>query len=168
MRNAALLFANYSHYQRSTLGLILHVTGMLVGVFGLISLLSRPEFAFNGYMISPAIAALPFITWHYIKIQINLALIMAGYVIVNILLAQQAAHLSTSSWLILSLIIVSVGALVMIAGHRIDQSRAPFLDDAANIMFGPLFALTKTMMALGMFSQLNEDVNLVLDEQSKT
>jgi len=158
MSPVAEKLVEYRKYHQNHKNLITHIFGIPLIVFSIILLLSRPEFYVGNIMLNPAIVAIPFIGYYYAKLQVNLALIMVGYITINSALAVSLDHLPTSLWLYTIAGCFVGGWALQFLGHYFEGKKPAFADDLSNLLIGPLYVVTELLFRADCFKSLEDEI----------
>lgn len=145
--------SNYATYHRDRRNIATHFVGVPMIVVGVQALLSRPGFAADG-LITPAFIATIGTLLFYTRLSPRFALLMAALLLPSLYGANQAAALSTQTWLTISIGLFSVGWVIQFVGHIFEGKKPAFVDDLIGLLIGPLFVVAEIGFALGLAHDL--------------
>ena len=150
MRAAPDLLTQYAEYHRDRRNIISHFIGVPMIVFGVGTLLGRPEFMLGGLALSPAwLVCAAAALWYLTRGLLVLGAVVSLGVGVLVLLGHAVARGTTAAWLGWSFGIFAVGWTIQFVGHWYEGRKPAFTDDLTGLLIGPMFVAAEAMFMLG-------------------
>jgi len=151
--------ANYASYHLDRRNIALHFIGIPMIFFSVILLLSRPIWAPDTWFpLSPAVISAALVSLYYLKLDLFFGLLMTLILVTSIKFAGPIAASGTTEWLSWSLGLFVVGWIFQTIGHLYEGRKPAFLDDIIGLLIGPLFVTAKLVFALGIRSDLHQEI----------
>ncbi|XOV80315.1 MAG: DUF962 domain-containing protein [Aestuariibacter sp.] len=148
----------YAEYHRDSRNIMTHLFGVPIIVFAVILLLSRPQFQWFGLSLSPAMILMPLVMIFYLRLNVFFALVLGALMTGAVLLSQEFAALSTLLWAAIGVGLFVLGWIVQFIGHYYEGKKPAFVDDLTGLLIGPLFVLAEVFFAVGMFKDLQQQI----------
>lgn len=150
MRNSTELMVQYADYHRDRRNIATHFVGIPLIVFAIGVLLARPVFEVAGVALTPvrivwALATL----WYLTRGDLVLGIAVSAVNGALILLAQQVAGGSVTSWLAWGVSTFVIGWVLQFIGHYYEGRKPAFVDDVIGLLVGPMFVTGELLFALG-------------------
>jgi uncharacterized membrane protein YGL010W len=154
--------ADYVEYHRDRWNCAMHVFGILFLFLAAVlplSLWSVP--IFGGQLRVAAIAVVPvLIYWFLLDAALGTAIIGAA-VLLLLAAATIVNHVSIAGVWSISAVLIVIGVVSQIVGHRVFERRQPALvDNPTHLLLGPMFVMAKLFIALGF----RRDLAVILQE----
>jgi uncharacterized membrane protein YGL010W len=143
--------ADYVEYHRDPWNCGMHVFGIVFLFLAAILPLSMWHVSVFGIQTSVAtIAVVPvLIYWLLLDFALGAAILGSAIVLLSAA-AVIVNHVTTAALWSLTAILIVVGVVSQIIGHRVFERRQPALvDNPAHLLLGPMFVMAKLFIALG-------------------
>ena len=153
--------ADYVEYHRDPRNCAMHVFGIVFLFLAAVLPLSLwPITVFGLQTSAAAIAVIPVLMyWFVLDFALGAAILAAAIVLLS-LAAMIASHATTASLWSLTAILIVVGVVSQIIGHRVFERRQPALvDNPTHLLLGPMFVMAKLFIALGF----RRDLALIIE-----
>ena len=153
--------ADYVEYHRDPRNCAMHVFGIVFLFLAAVLPLSLwPITVFGLQTSAAAIAVIPVLMyWFVLDFALGAAILAAAVVLLS-LAAMIAGHATTASLWSLTAILIVVGVVSQIIGHRVFERRQPALvDNPTHLLLGPMFVMAKLFIALGF----RRDLALIIE-----
>ena len=121
-------------------------------------LLSRPQWAWGGLLLSPAWGVVALVSAFYLRLHLGLGAVLAALLVGCALLGQAVASGPTALWLGWGVGLFVVGWVFQFVGHIYEGRKPAFVDDLMGLLQGPMFVLVEAMFALGLLPALRQVV----------
>ncbi len=159
MRTATDLLTQYAAYHRDRRNIVSHFIGVPMIVFAVGVLLTRPQFALGGYMLTPAWIVFAFAAaWYLTRGSITLGLATSAAVGVLMALAHGTTAASVAVWLAWGIGFFVVGWLIQFVGHWYEGRKPAFVDDMVGLLVGPMFVVAEALFMLGWNKRLLHEI----------
>lgn len=158
MKSVVDQLAMYSCYHRDGRNVMTHMVGIPLIVIALLALLSRPQWVFAGFYVTPAIALVAAGVIYYLMLDLALGVLMAAILALTLWLGHSIAALSTPTWLSLGIGLFIVGWVFQFIGHGYEGRKPAFVDDIIGLVIGPLFVVAEVLFFLGLRKSLYKKV----------
>ena len=143
--------ADYVEYHRDPRNCAAHVFGIVIlFLAAVLPLTLWPIPGFNGYVTLATLMALPvLIYWLALDVALGVAILAAAGVLLSTA-AVIVNNLSVSGVWIVSAVLIVIGVMSQVVGHRVFEQRKPSMaDHPAHLLLGPMFVMAKLFIALG-------------------
>ena len=159
MRTATDLLTQYAAYHRDRRNIVSHFIGVPMIVFAVGVLLTRPQFAVSGYMLTPAWIVFAFAAaWYLTRGSVVLGLATSAAVGILMALAHGTAAMSVAGWLAWGIGFFVVGWLIQFVGHWYEGKKPAFVDDLVGLLVGPMFVVAEALFMLGWNKRLLQEI----------
>ena len=158
MKTLTEQLAQYAGYHRDPRNVVTHFIGIPLIVIAITALLSRPQFALGGIVLSPALAAAVAALVFYFRLDLGFGLIMTALMLPILWFGAWSATLGTGAWLAIGLGCFIVGWAFQFIGHYWEGRKPAFVDDLVGLLIGPLFVVAEAMFLLGLRRDLQAEV----------
>jgi len=148
----------YAAYHRDRRNIVTHIIGIPMIVFGLLILLSRPEFSAGAVMMTPANIVVILAVFFYVRLDIKIGLLMTLLLWIGLNAAAPLAALTTPQWLSWGVGLFVVGWIFQFIGHYFEGRKPAFVDDLSGLAVGPLFVVTEVLFMLGLRKSLQQEI----------
>ena len=160
MKTLSQHMISYARYHRDPRNIATHFVGIPMIVLAVTILLSRPQFAVGGLLLSPAWGVVALVSVFYMRLHLGLGAVLTGVLLACALFAQGVAAGPTSSWLAWGLGLFAVGWVFQFVGHFYEGRKPAFVDDVMGLLQGPLFVLVEALFAAGLLSELRQAIEV--------
>ena len=143
--------ADYVEYHRDPWNCAFHVFGIIALFTGCVLPLSTWQVSVFGVHASVAVAAALPVLIYWLLLDAVVGLAIAGAAALLLFLAASLANHASlvQTWAVTVTLIVA-GVAFQIIGHQVFERRKPSLTDhPAHLLLGPMFVMTKLLIALG-------------------
>jgi uncharacterized membrane protein YGL010W len=142
--------AQYAAYHRDRRNIATHFFGIPLIVFAVVLALATVEFPVAGLAVTAAaVAAVAACAW-YFRLDAAFGAAMAVTLFAMCALASEAiARLPTGGALALAAALFAAGWALQFWGHRFEGMKPAFLDDARQLLIGPLFVCAEVFFFFG-------------------
>jgi uncharacterized membrane protein YGL010W len=150
LKTLAENLTQYAAYHRDRRNIATHFFGIPLIVFAVVLALATVEFPVAGLAVTPAaIAAFAACAW-YFRLDAAFGAAMAVTLFAMCALASEAiARLPTWGALALAAALFAAGWALQFWGHRFEGMKPAFLDDARQLLIGPLFVCAEVFFFFG-------------------
>ena len=150
--------ANYGAYHRDRRNLATHAVGIPLIVLAVEVLLSRPVLDLAGLPLTPAIVASVVAGAFYLRLDIQLGILMSVLLALMCWAGSLIAAGSTAVWLGSGIGLFVFGWALQFVGHFFEGRKPAFTDDLKSLLIGPLFVAAEAVFALGLRKDLRDAV----------
>jgi uncharacterized membrane protein YGL010W len=155
MRPALDLLTEYASHHRDRRNIMSHFIGVPMIVYAVAAMLSRPEFMFNGWVLTPAwllfgAAA----AWYLTRGYPVLGLAVSAALAVLVALGQRTGQGGTAAWLGWGVGCFTFGWLIQTVGHWYEGKKPVFVEDPRALLVAPMFVTAEALFALGWGKRL--------------
>lgn len=150
--------STYAKYHRDPRNIATHLVGVPMIVFSVMVLLAGISFNVVGVTISVAMIGYVLTMGYYLRLNLIFGLLMCGLMGAGLYFAQILASISTLAWLASGIGLFVVGWVIQFVGHYYEGKKPAFVDDLVGLLIGPLFVTAEVLFAVGLFSQLKQQV----------
>ena len=143
--------ADYVEYHRDPWNCAFHVFGIIALFTGCVLPLTTWQVSVFGVHASVAVAAALPVLIYWLLLDAVVGLAIAGAAALLLFLAASLANHASlvQTWAVTVTLIVA-GVAFQIIGHQVFERRKPSLTDhPAHLLLGPMFVMTKLLIALG-------------------
>ncbi len=166
MKTALEQLTKYASYHRDPRNIITHFIGIPLIVFAVVVLLARPVLInalpsspyANWLLITPALIAIVLVSLYYLKLDVQLGLVMTGFLVLCYFLSVPLARNSLSVWLFCGLGIFALGWVLQFVGHFYEGKKPAFIDDIMGLIIGPLFVAAEAAFLLNLRADLRKPI----------
>ncbi|TDM09660.1 MAG: hypothetical protein C4K60_10625 [Ideonella sp. MAG2] len=158
MKTLAEHMISYARYHRDPRNIASHFVGIPMIVLAVTILLSRPQWAVGGLLLTPAWVAVALASVFYLRLHLGLGALLSAMLVGGALWAQGLAQGPTAQWLGWGLGLFFVGWVIQFVGHYYEGRKPAFVDDLIGLLQGPMFVLVELFFAMGQLAQLREAV----------
>jgi len=158
LKTLAQHMSSYARYHRDPRNIATHFVGIPMIVLAVTILLSRPQWAWGGLLLSPAWLVVALVSVFYLRLHVGLGAVLAALLVGCALLGQALASGPTAHWLSWGLGLFVVGWVFQFVGHVYEGRKPAFVDDLMGLLQGPLFVLVEALFALGQLASLRQTV----------
>jgi uncharacterized membrane protein YGL010W len=158
LKTLAQHMTSYARYHRDPRNIVTHFVGIPMIVLAVTILLSRPQWAWGGLLLSPAWLVIALVSVFYLRLHLGLGAVLTALLVACALWAQTLAAGPTAQWLGWGLGLFSVGWVFQFVGHFYEGRKPAFVDDLVGLLQGPMFVLVEALFALGLLSGLRQAV----------
>lgn len=148
----------YAKYHRDRRNIVTHMIGVPIIVFSVILLLSRPSLEIGPATVTPAHSVCLMTVIFYVRLNAMFGLYMAALFALGIYLANVTLSLPLILWLSIGLSLFFIGWVIQFIGHYYEGKKPAFMDDLIGLLIGPLFVLAEVFFTVGMYQQLQKDI----------
>lgn len=114
---------------------------------------------------SLAMVIFAFVACYYFALHRLLALGMLGYIVFNLMVAQQLqANYETFG---LAIFLFMLGWIIQFIGHYYEKAKPAFVDDLSQFLIGPLFLMAEIYFYLGWLSALEKAITPLAIKQRR-
>ncbi|NVB77917.1 MAG: DUF962 domain-containing protein [Kofleriaceae bacterium] len=157
MKSLVEQLANYAEYHRDKRNIATHFVGIPMIVVGTQALLARAGIGpFN-----LATAATAAATTYYTKLDKTYGRVMGTVLGATCAVGTAIAAMPLPIWAATSGTLFIGGWAIQFLGHKFEGKKPAFLDDLIGLLIGPLFIAAETAFALGLSSELKEQIERV-------
>ena len=160
MSPLAKTLSDYGEYHRDHRNLLTHAVGVPLIVLALMVLLARPEVAFLGKAITPALVFAACAAVWYTLLDFRYGMLMTLLLAVFLYVGHQIASVSTLAWLGGGALLFLVGWAFQFLGHHWEGRKPAFIDDMKSLLVGPLFMVVEGLFALGLAKGLKSEIEM--------
>ena len=156
--------ADYVEYHRDPWNCAMHVIGIVSLFLAAILPISAWSITVLGVQTSvAAIAVVPVLTyWLLLDFALGTAIVGAAIALLSAA-ALIVSHASNTGMWSLTVLLIVIGILSQIIGHRVFERRQPALvDNPAHLLIGPIFVMAKLFIALGF----RRDLAIIIQQDS--
>lgn len=154
--------AKYAAYHRDPRNIATHFFGVPTILFAVTALLARPAVEVGGLTLSPVWLVALAATGFYLRLDRRFGLVMGAVLAASAFGATHLAAQSTGVWLGVSLGLFSGGWVVQFVGHWFEGKKPAFVDDLVGLLIGPLFVIAELGFALGLRTEVREEIEQVV------
>lgn len=155
MRPALDLLTDYARDHRDRRNITSHFVAVPMMVFGLALVLSRPEFALGGWVLTPAWLLCGVVAaWYLTRGYPVLGLSASGAIALLVAAGHRASHAGMESWLAWGLGLLALGWLIQSIGHWYEGKKPAVAEDASALLVAPMFVTAEALFALGWGKRL--------------
>lgn len=158
MKTLADHMISYARYHRDPRNIASHFIGIPMIVLAVTILLSRPQWAVGGLMLSPAWVAVALASAFYLRLHLGLGALLGSMLVGCALWSQSLAQGPTAHWLAWGLGLFFVGWVIQFVGHFYEGRKPAFVDDLVGLLQGPMFVVVEALFALGLLASLRQAV----------
>lgn len=145
----------YAAYHRDRRNIATHFVGVPMIVYSIILALATIVVPAGSIAVSLAAVASLAVSVYYLRLDWALGVAMAIVLFLMCAGASEMTHrLGTSASLGWALVIFVWGWAIQFLGHRFEGMKPAFLDDARQLLIGPLFVCAEAFFLLGAKPQL--------------
>jgi uncharacterized membrane protein YGL010W len=150
MRSLEENLTQYAACHRDRRNIATHLVGIPLIVFATVLALALASFPVGGIAVTPAALASIAACAYYFRLDPAFAAAMAAALFAMCALASElAARLPAGGALLLSAAIFAIGWALQFWGHRFEGVKPAFLDDARQLLIGPLFVCAEIFFFFG-------------------
>ncbi|RPF70612.1 Mpo1 family 2-hydroxy fatty acid dioxygenase [Aurantiacibacter spongiae] len=158
MSTIATTLAKYRAYHLDRRNVATHALGVPMIVLAVEILLSRPQMAFAGATISPAMVFSALSAVYYLRLDLRFGLVLTAILAAFAAIGLWIGAQSTRVWLTAGIGLFVIGWAFQVVGHKYEGRKPAFIDDLESLMVGPLFMLAELAFALGLRRDLHDEV----------
>lgn len=158
LKTLAQHMSSYARYHRDPRNIATHFVGIPMIVLAVTILLSRPQWVWGAWLMSPAWVVVALVSMFYLRLHLGLGAVLSALLVGCALLSEALAAGPTSQWLGWGLGLFSVGWVFQFVGHFYEGRKPAFVDDLVGLLQGPMFVLVEALFALGLLSDLRQTV----------
>lgn len=158
MRTLTDHLATYAEYHRDRRNIATHFLGIPMIVVGVEALLARAQFSLFGQSLSAAVVVSLLAILFYLRLDLRFGFAMASLLAFALALGNAIAAQSFGMWLAGALGAFFVGWVIQFVGHHYEGKKPAFVDDLIGLLIGPLFITAEVAFALGLRSELHEEI----------
>jgi uncharacterized membrane protein YGL010W len=158
MKSLTDQLTNYATYHRDRRNIATHFVGIPMIVLGVLTLLGRPSVNLVGVALSPALVALIGGVGFYLALDVRFGLLMAAIMSAAFWCGMRFAAMSTGAWLAIGGGLFVIGWAIQFVGHIWEGKKPAFVDDLVGLLVGPLFIVAEAAFALGMRSEVRDEI----------
>jgi uncharacterized membrane protein YGL010W len=159
MRPIEQLLTQYAAYHRDRRNIATHFFGIPLIVFAIVLALAVVSFPVAGVGVTPAAVACIAALAYYVRLDAAFGAAMAVVFFAMCALASElTARLADGQALALAAALFAVGWALQFWGHRFEGMKPAFLDDAKQLLVGPLFVCAEAFFFFGARAQLRRYV----------
>jgi uncharacterized membrane protein YGL010W len=148
----------YGEYHRDRRNVGTHLVGIPLIVLAVEIILSRPVWDVGTYPLTPAILLSAFAALYYLRLDVQLGLVMTMLLAIGAWAGLVIASMSTWDWLENGISLFLVGWIFQLVGHAYEGRKPAFLDDVKSLLIGPLFVVTELGFMLGLWKELRAEM----------
>ncbi|MBC3387185.1 Mpo1-like protein [Pseudomonas sp. SWRI179] len=150
--------SQYAAYHRDPRNIASHFIGIPLIFVAVAVLLSRPGWPVGPVLVSPALLVAVASAWFYLRLELQLGVLMTVLLGLAVWLGQVLAAQSTSVWLGSGLGMFVVGWVIQFVGHYYEGRKPAFVDDLTGLIVGPLFVVVEAGFLLGLRGELKRAI----------
>lgn len=158
MKNLVEHLSQYASYHRDPRNIATHFVGIPMIVVAVTVLLSRPGVELGGLWLSPALLVALLSMGFYLRLSLNLGVLMTGLLLLCLWAGKVLALQSTGVWLGAGLGLFFVGWVIQFVGHYYEGRKPAFVDDVSGLIVGPLFVVAELAFMFGLLPALKADI----------
>lgn len=150
MRSLEENLAQYAACHRDRRNIATHFVGVPLIVFAIVLAAATVAFPFAGTAVSLAALVSIGACLYYLRLDLAFGLAMALVLFAMCAVASEmTARFSTAGSLAWAALLFTVGWILQFLGHRFEGMKPAFLDDARQLLVGPLFVIAEAVFAFG-------------------
>ncbi len=159
MKTGTEQLTKYAAYHRDRRNIATHLFGIPLIVFAALVLLGRINIgSIAGYAITGATIAWIITSLYYIKLDLQLGVLMTLLHGLLLWAATPFASTSTEFWLATGVGIFVFGWVLQFIGHFYEGKKPAFVDDLVGLVIGPMFVVTEVVFFLGLRKSLRDAI----------
>lgn len=158
MKSGLDQLSKYAGYHRDRRNIAMHLVGVPMIVFAVVTLLSRPAVDVGGWWLTPAWVAVAIAGVYYLLLDVSLGVSLTLIIGLMTWAGGQIAAMSTPVWLATGIGMFVVGWIIQFVGHHYEGRKPAFVDDILGLVIGPLFVWAEVVFALGMKQSLVKNI----------
>ena len=140
----------YAAYHRDRRNIATHFVGVPMIVFSVVLALAVVEIPVGPVSVTLAAITAVAACIYYLRLELTLGLTMAVTFFLMCAAASEITHRTgTGACLAIALGIFVVGWAIQFLGHRWEGMKPAFVDDAKQLLIGPLFVLAEAVFLMG-------------------
>ena len=140
----------YAAYHRDRRNIATHFVGVPLIVFSIVLALAVVEIPAGPVVLTLAALTSIAACIYYLKLELTLGITMALVLFAMCAGASEITHrMGTGASLGIALAVFVVGWALQLVGHRFEGMKPAFLDDAKQLLIGPLFVCAEVFFLLG-------------------
>ncbi|HET7729333.1 MAG TPA: Mpo1-like protein [Usitatibacter sp.] len=145
----------YAAYHRDRRNIATHFVGVPMIVFAIVLALATVVIPVGGFPVTAAALVSLALCLYYFRLDLALGLAMAVVLFAMCAGASEMTHrMSTAAALGWAGAIFAAGWAIQFLGHRFEGMKPAFLDDAKQLLIGPLFVCAEAFFIAGTKPQL--------------
>ncbi len=152
------VLSQYARYHRDKRNILTHFFGVPMIVLGVQVLLSCANFGVGGWTISVLWIATALASLYYLRLELELGLLMSVLLVSGALLAGYSANLFVGAWWILGAGLFALGWVIQFIGHYYEGKKPAFVDDLVGLLIGPLFVCVELLFLLKLRPDLEKAI----------
>jgi uncharacterized membrane protein YGL010W len=149
----------YAAYHRDRRNIATHFAGIPMIVFAILLALGTVSFQVAAFPVTLAAIASVLVCLYYLRLDWIFAVVMAVVLFLMCAAASELlARTTTGGALALAAVIFVAGWALQFLGHRYEGMKPAFLDDAKQLLIGPLFVCAEAFFLLGARDDLRRHI----------
>ncbi len=149
----------YAAYHRDRRNIATHFVGIPMIVFAIVLALATVAFPVGSMSVTLAAAASLALSIYYFRLDPALGLAMAVVLFAMCAAASEVTHRAgTGAALWGAAALFVAGWALQLLGHRFEGMKPAFLDDAKQLLIGPLFVCAELFFAMGAKARLRRHI----------
>jgi len=145
----------YAAYHRDRRNIATHMVGVPMILFAVVLALATVVFPVSGVGVTLAAVVCIATSLYYLRLDFVLGVTLAVVLFLMCAGASEiTARLSTAAVLGVALAAFTVGWVLQFLGHHFEGMKPAFVDDAMQLLIGPLFVCAEALFVLGAKAQL--------------
>ncbi len=159
MKNLTDQLTQYAYYHQDARNINSHFVGVPMIVMAVVTLLSRPVIAVDGWPLSVALIAAVLTTMFYLRLDLRFGVVLGVVLALMLSGGQWLAAQTTALWLSVGLGLFVVGWVIQLVGHYYEGKKPAFVDDMVGLLIGPLFVTAELGFLLQMRLELKAEIH---------
>lgn len=140
----------YAAYHRDRRNIATHCFGVPLIVFAVVLALATASFTAGALSVTAAAVASLAASLYYLRLDVGFGVAMGVILFAMCAGASEiTARLSVPATLVLSFLVFAGGWALQFWGHRFEGMKPAFLDDARQLLIGPLFVVVEVAFFFG-------------------
>ena len=166
MKTISKVLGEYAAYHRHPLNRMTHYFGIPLIIFSLLLILSLASFEVAHIRITVADVLVAILLFWYLRLDTQLALISAAFLLPALVLTSLAT--ATLSGSLINGLFASTfigGWILQFLGHVIEKRRPALADNFMQIFSAPLFLVSELLFSFGLRQQLANQVEVIAQKK---
>lgn len=159
MKSLAENLVQYAAHHRDRRNIATHCFGVPLIVFAVVLALATASFTAGGLGITGAALASVAAGLYYLRLDLGFGIALSAVLFAMCAGASEiTARLSVPATLVLSFLVFALGWALQSWGHRFEGMKPAFLDDARQLLAGPLFVVAEVSFFFGARAALRRHI----------